>query len=99
MRDPDSFPTCSTCGDVVLYCKCIEKLNDEMMERYQNGEQCPECFSKKSIAKIQYGYPGVEMIEQAEKEEIILGGCSVTDDDPDYHCNNCEYEWKKEYPK
>ena len=29
MNDPYDMPTCSTCGDVTMYCKCIEKLNDE----------------------------------------------------------------------
>jgi hypothetical protein len=98
MRDPDSFPRCSICLDVVIYCKCIEKHNNEMMERFQNGKQCPECLSKDSIGKIQYGYPGNKMIDQADKGKIILGGCSISDKNPDYQCGNCKYQWQSKKP-
>ncbi len=27
--DPDKMPKCATCGDVVIYCTCIEKIMDE----------------------------------------------------------------------
>ena len=27
--NPDDMPTCSTCGDVVIYCTCIEKIMEE----------------------------------------------------------------------
>ena len=30
MNDPYDIPTCSTCGDVAMYCKCIEKLLDRL---------------------------------------------------------------------
>ncbi len=99
MRDPDSFPTCSTCLDVVIYCKCIEKHNDEMMGRFQNGKQCPECLSRDSILKIQYGLPENEMIDQADKGKIVLGGCSISDENPDYQCRECEHEWNKSLGK
>ena len=98
MMDPDSFPTCSHCGDVVIYCKCIEKHNDKMMKKFQNGNQCPECLTKDSILKIQYGYPSNEGVIKADKGEIKLGGCTIDDNNPDYHCNNCNYEWKKNEP-
>ena len=33
--NPDDMPTCSTCGDVVIYCTCIEKIMEE--NRRKNG--------------------------------------------------------------
>ena len=27
--NPDDMATCSTCGDVVIYCSCIEKVMEE----------------------------------------------------------------------
>ena len=48
---------------------------------------CPKCQHKDSIVKIEYGYPGHEMLEKYKKDEIKLGGCMTTDVDPDYHCN------------
>jgi (p)ppGpp synthase/HD superfamily hydrolase len=29
--NPDDMATCSTCGDVVIYCSCIEKVMEENM--------------------------------------------------------------------
>ena len=29
--NPDDIPTCSICGDVVIYCSCIEKIMEEEM--------------------------------------------------------------------
>ena len=34
-----------------------------------------------------------EMESDLDKGKIVLGGCCVTDEDPDRHCNNCEYDW------
>jgi len=98
MSDPYDMPTCSTCGDVAMYCKCIEKLNDEWEQEYRDGKKCPKCQHRDSIVKIEYGYPGHEMLEKYKKDEIKLGGWMVTDVDPDYHCNKCNYEWSKDNP-
>ena len=39
MNDPYDMPTCSTCGDVAMYCKCNEKLNDEWnKDNYHIGQ-------------------------------------------------------------
>ena len=53
---------------------------------------CPTCGSL-SVAKILYGYPGIEMIEDYERGDIVLGGCCVTENDPEWHCKDCEHEW------
>ena len=39
--------------------------------------------------------PVPDTVEEAEKGKVMLGGCCVTDDDPDWHCKECEYEWSK----
>ena len=93
MSDPYDMPTCSTCGDVVGFCSCIEKVQDERNSKLRDGKQCPECHDKGSIVEIAYGYPGIEMIEKYEKGEIKLGGCLVSEDNPDWHCNKCGHEW------
>ena len=54
--------------------------------------QCPQCDSK-NIAVIEFGFPSPEMIEGSDRGEIVLGGCCVTEDDPEWHCKDCEYEW------
>ncbi len=35
-----------------------------------------------------------EKLEQDVKNgEIIIGGCCVTIEDPEWHCNDCNYDW------
>jgi hypothetical protein len=48
------------------------------------------------VAKIEYGMPGWDPeLEQLEKAgRIVLGGCCVTGDDPNRHCNHCGYDWR-----
>ncbi len=53
---------------------------------------CPSCDSK-NVAPIAFGYPGPEMMEEAQRGKIVLGGCCVTDDDPEWHCKDCEHQW------
>jgi len=49
---------------------------------------CPKCGSL-DVVSIEYGYPGPEMMAEAEKGLIELGGCCVTDDDPRKQCKAC----------
>ena len=37
--------------------------------------------------------PGFEMVEEAKKGKIHIGGCMIEEDSPDFHCNDCEHEW------
>jgi hypothetical protein len=57
--------------------------------------KCPQCGSR-SVARIAYGMPGwTPELEQQEKAgQIVLGGCCVTGDDPNRHCNHCGHEWR-----
>ena len=96
MSDPYDMPSCSTCGDAVGFCSCIEKIQDERNRNLRDGKKCPECNDEGSIVEIAYGYPGAEMIEKYEKGEIKLGGCMVSEDNPDWHCNKCDHEWSRE---
>ena len=54
-------------------------------------KNCPSCYSPR-IAKIVYGYPDYDdkMAEDISEERIVLGGCCVTEDDPDYKCVDCD---------
>ena len=35
---------------------------------------------------ILHGLPSFEAFEAADRREIVLGGCLVTDDDPEFAC-------------
>lgn len=59
-----------------------------------NYKQCPNCKSK-NVSKIVYGYPSQELIMEAESGKVKLGGCCISENNPDYCCNECQYEWNK----
>lgn len=60
---------------------------------------CPKCSSVKDVIPIEYGLPGDEMMEEEKTGKIRLGGCCVTDDNPEWHCKACRYEWQTNHPQ
>jgi hypothetical protein len=46
--------------------------------------RCPQCGA--IGIPIMYGYPTEEAVAQAEREEIILGGCVIEGDNPRWQC-------------
>ena len=54
---------------------------------------CPKCKQKTGV-NIGYGYPTPDIIEQVERQEIVLGGCIVGENQPDRHCISCEHQWQ-----
>ena len=54
---------------------------------------CPSCESK-NVVSIAYGLPGDKMREDAFKGKIHLGGSIIEENNPDFHCNDCEHEWE-----
>lgn len=53
-------------------------------------KKCPKCGSTR-VAQILRGMPAYdeEMERQLRNEELYLGGCCVSDWDPEYHCFAC----------
>lgn len=41
------------------------------------------------MKEIVYGLPGPDF----SYEGMILGGCCIDDDSPDWHCEDCRWEW------
>jgi hypothetical protein len=62
-------------------------------------KKCPKCSSSKGVIKIVYGMPAPDIVDKAEDGKIMLGGCCVTDDDPDWHCKECHHEWSDSFSK
>lgn len=69
-----------------------------MMETDHNSENdrepCPRCGST-HVAVYRYGLPDdIESLEpDLDAGRISLGGCTVFDDSPRYHCNACGSDW------
>lgn len=59
-----------------------------------NYRKCPKCGSR-NVIKILYGEPTGEALFMEAQGKIKLGGCLITDIDPEYYCNNFENEWNK----
>ena len=55
---------------------------------------CPKCGSGE-IVPIVYGYPLESLMEEAKQGKVELGGCCVSDNDPDFKCKSCGSEFRK----
>ena len=53
-------------------------------------KKCPKCGSRR-VGHIYYGLPlfNEEMFHRMKNEQLYLGGCCISDDDPLYHCFEC----------
>jgi hypothetical protein len=60
----------------------------EVQVRY-DFPPCPRCGSINAV-EIVYGLPDVELGMAAERGEVVLGGCIVRDESPDYQCRACD---------
>jgi hypothetical protein len=56
---------------------------------------CPSCGSN-AVIPIVYGMPGGELMDQAEAGKVALGGCCISDNDPDLRCTECGQQWSAE---
>lgn len=57
------------------------------------AEVCPICRKADMVVPILYGFPSEEMFEASENGEIMLGGCEVTDCDPQHYCQRDKKEF------
>lgn len=64
------------------------------MKTSSSKPPCPQCRST-DVVPILYGLPAPEAREEADRGEIALGGCCVSDENPRWHCNDCEHNWGK----
>jgi len=62
----------------------------------ENRPDCPSCKSKNTCI-IFWGYPGdMEWyLDAVAKKEIVPGGCTISDNDPKWQCNDCRHRWGK----
>ncbi|WP_320048001.1 hypothetical protein [uncultured Ilyobacter sp.] len=58
-------------------------------------KQCPKCCSKNSV-KIIYGMPTHKLFLEAEAGKAKLGGCDLNNNNPEYFCKDCRYEWNRQ---
>lgn len=72
-----------------------EQMNptEEQMEAGK-APKCPKCGSG-SVAQIIWGDPVYYdgLIRDIDEGRVHIGGCCITGNDPDWHCNDCEEEF------
>ena len=56
------------------------------LEPWMANAVCPLCHTTGAIRRIVYGLPGKDLFNNTE---IVLGGCCVTNNDPDFACKEC----------
>lgn len=55
--------------------------------RRRVGRRCPKCGA--NLTKITYGYPTNDMFDAHARGELIIGGCVVQPDSPEFACTEC----------
>jgi hypothetical protein len=58
------------------------------MRRKRPPLACPRCKTDRAI-RIVYGEPAPDVFEAADRGEIEIGGCVVTEDSPARRCKAC----------
>jgi hypothetical protein len=65
-----------------------------MAEKLETPAECPACRSP-TVARIQYGLPmfTAELEKNLEEGRVVLGGCVIFGDDPEWQCKACGHQW------
>lgn len=58
----------------------------------QTKSVCPACGSTRTVPATRDA-PGIDLAELEREHWLILAGGPVGEDDPDWHCHACGYEW------
>jgi hypothetical protein len=54
-------------------------------------EVCPHCHEQIMRVPIVYGLPTAELGEEGARGEVVLGGCVVSANDPEWACPKCRH--------
>lgn len=68
-----------------------DEPNDVVVSPSPVGDTCPYCGGK--VLPIVYGEPSNELFDKAANGEVILGGCIVTENDPQKECAECGFQF------
>ncbi len=63
-----------------------------MSDKRKQAPPCPQCGSHRTVP-IVYGFVPASVGEAAERGEVVLGGCMLTGEDPEWACLACGHRW------
>ena len=63
-------------------------------QRRRIMNECPSCGGT-DIAMILWGLPNMDskLEKKVKDKKIVLGGCCVSNDDPELECNDCGWRY------
>lgn len=56
--------------------------------------KCSVC--KGHVVPMAYGFPSSETFQKADRKEVVLGGCCISGNDPDWECIECHTKYIKD---
>lgn len=60
----------------VVQCRGSERFSRvRVMDKKNNVPNCPSCQDSRQVKEIIYGRPSQELYEEAQKGNVVLGGC------------------------
>ena len=59
-----------------------------MSKKLRKGSTCPTCKKAKLVPLI-FGLPGMDLMAQEGRGEIVLGGCVSSEFPPELECLGC----------
>jgi DNA-directed RNA polymerase subunit RPC12/RpoP len=71
----------------------MKKDNRKPIEVNRKPTKCPVCGGK--VVPINYGEPDYETFQASERGEIVLGGCLIGANAPDWACVKCGAQFLK----
>ena len=74
--------------------KAFVASGNEPLSVSRKPAKCPHCGGK--VVPVVYGDPTPEVMDSAERGKVILGGCCIAPDSPDYACAVCGQWYRKE---
>jgi formate-dependent nitrite reductase cytochrome c552 subunit len=75
------------------------RVNLQLIHEINDMKQaCPNCSSPK-VRRIIYGLPTGELLKEAKKGKILLGGCCIELNSPDRQCKDCGHTWQDNFTK
>jgi hypothetical protein len=75
-----------------------EKKKRQEKRRPSGPGPCPHCSSS-DVVRIVWGFPTLNAFRDAEAGRVALGGCCVTDQDPEWHCMECGKDFGRSAPQ
>ena len=64
--------------------------NGMLKRRIHKASKCPNCGDRR-LVPIAYGFPNPSTMELSEQGVVKLGGCIISNDDPQLHCSACDH--------